>query len=488
MSTLDVGLGERTWSPPATAGGHARAERLLPVLGGLCLLLGDASVVLAAFAAAYWARFVLPDVEIWALPVEQYVRMGLTVTGVSLVLFALQGLYDQERPLPPLVRIHHIVSGLSTAIVIAMALSFFVGDQRFSRLWFAAGWAFAIVGVACWRIVAQRAYRRARAAFAPTNRVAIVGANPLGADLAAELAGRYRVVGYVDNGSDIELSGELPLLGAIAELEHIVQANSIDELVVALPADRREQVERMIARGFGRRVRVKFLPEVRSVALLPERLEVHRLGGRPYLGFATAAHVGWTKRALDLTVTTLALMVLAPVLLAIAVAIKFDSTGPILYRQVRVGRHGRRFNMLKFRSMRQDADQLLEQLRDRNEVTGPLFKMREDPRVTRVGRLLRRWSLDELPQLLNVLKGEMSLVGPRPPLPDEVARYEDWEFGRLRTTPGITGLWQVSGRSEVPFHDMVRLDIHYIRTWSLGLDLEILARTIPAVLSSRGAY
>jgi lipopolysaccharide/colanic/teichoic acid biosynthesis glycosyltransferase len=128
--------------------------------------------------------------------------------------------------------------------------------------------------------------------------------------------------------------------------------------------------------------------------------------------------------------------------------------------------------MLKFRSMRPDADQLLQQLRAQNEASGPLFKMRDDPRVTRVGRVLRRLSLDELPQLFNVLRGEMSLVGPRPPLPSEVAEYEDWQHGRLRAMPGMTGLWQVSGRSEVPFLDMVRLDLHYIRNWSLGLDLE----------------
>jgi exopolysaccharide biosynthesis polyprenyl glycosylphosphotransferase len=181
-------------------------------------------------------------------------------------------------------------------------------------------------------------------------------------------------------------------------------------------------------------------------------------------------------------------LALAPFFVAIAIAIKLDSPGPVFYRQERVGKDGARFGMLKFRSMRQDADRLLEALRQKNEATGPLFKMRDDPRVTRVGRILRRLSLDELPQLFNVLRGEMSLVGPRPPIPSEVAEYEEWQFGRLRAVPGITGLWQVSGRSDVPFHDMVRLDLHYIRNWSLALDLAILLRTIPAVLTSRGAY
>jgi lipopolysaccharide/colanic/teichoic acid biosynthesis glycosyltransferase len=144
--------------------------------------------------------------------------------------------------------------------------------------------------------------------------------------------------------------------------------------------------------------------------------------------------------------------------------------------------------MLKFRSMRPDADRLLAELKAKNEVSGALFKIKNDPRVTRIGRFLRRSSLDELPQVFNVLRGEMSLVGPRPPLPSEVATYGDWQLGRLRAVPGMTGLWQVSGRSDVPFHDMVRLDLHYIRNWSLWWDLEIILRTIPAVVGNRGAY
>jgi len=191
---------------------------------------------------------------------------------------------------------------------------------------------------------------------------------------------------------------------------------------------------------------------------------------------------------MDVILSSLGLLLLAPFFLLVALAIRFDSPGPVFYRQRRVGKDGRPFGMLKFRSMRPDADRLLEQLRAQNEASGPLFKIRNDPRITRVGRIIRRTSIDELPQLLNVLRGEMSLVGPRPPIPAEVDKYEDWQHGRLRAVPGITGLWQVSGRGEVPFHDMVRLDLHYVRTWSLGLDLEILLRTPMAVLSSRGAY
>jgi exopolysaccharide biosynthesis polyprenyl glycosylphosphotransferase len=495
MSTLSLYGPDRVWSLGTDgdwAASRERAARLLSALTCVCLLVMDLAVGVGAFLLAHWVRFIVPDDGAAALGLEQYAWMGLTVSCFTSFLFAFHGLYDLERHVSWPARLHLVLSSVSTALVISVAVSFFLGDQRFSRLWFAAGWAFAVLGLTLWRGLANRLYLAVRAAVAPANRVLVVGANRLGQDVARELASQYQVVGYVDNGSDLDPAdshASLPLLGTIAQLEQIVHGYGINEVIVALPAHRREQVNRIIARGFRRRVTVKLLPELPELGqLLPERFEISRLAGRPYIGFVPVAKVSWLKRALDVILTSLGLLVLAPLLVAIAIAIKLDSPGPVFYRQERVGKDGRRFWILKFRSMRQDADQLLAALREHNEASGPLFKMRVDPRVTRVGRVLRRLSLDELPQLFNVLKGEMSLVGPRPPIPSEVEQYEDWQHGRLRAMPGITGLWQVSGRSEVPFHDMVRLDLHYIRNWSLGLDLEILWRTIPAVLTSRGAY
>jgi exopolysaccharide biosynthesis polyprenyl glycosylphosphotransferase len=194
------------------------------------------------------------------------------------------------------------------------------------------------------------------------------------------------------------------------------------------------------------------------------------------------------KRACDVLVAGLGLLALAPLLLAVALAIKLGSRGPVVFRQERIGLRGRPFTLLKFRTMVAGADQLLEGLREQNEADGPLFKLRHDPRVTRVGGFLRRYSIDELPQLVNVLKGEMSLVGPRPPLAAEVALYEEWQLDRLEVRPGITGLWQVSGRSELPFEEYVRLDLFYVENWSIAYDLFILSKTIPLLVSARGAY
>jgi len=175
-------------------------------------------------------------------------------------------------------------------------------------------------------------------------------------------------------------------------------------------------------------------------------------------------------------------------MLLIALAIRLDSPGPVLFRQTRVGRGGRPFTLYKFRSMVAEAEMARASLAELNQADGPLFKIKDDPRCTRVGRILRRFSLDELPQFYNVLRGEMSLVGPRPALPEEVAQYQDWHKKRLEVTPGLTGLWQVRGRSELTFDEMMLLDIYYAENWSLGLDLRILLETIPKVLTGQGAY
>jgi len=200
---------------------------------------------------------------------------------------------------------------------------------------------------------------------------------------------------------------------------------------------------------------------------------------------------GWqgrTKRAIDVVAALLLLLVLSPVLALIALIIKIDSRGPVIFRQTRCGKDGKLFTFYKFRGMVADAEARQAEFDHLNEAQGPIFKMKHDPRVTRVGRVLRRTSLDELPQLWNVLRGEMSLVGPRPPLPSEVAKYEPWHHSRLAVKPGLTGLWQVSGRSLLGFDQMVRLDIAYIARWSLLLDLRILLKTVLTVLFMDGAY
>jgi exopolysaccharide biosynthesis polyprenyl glycosylphosphotransferase len=489
MSAAELRIEDRRPWGGSGEEGEGQSDRVwrkvfLTAVATIGVVVADIAVVAGAFMLAYVARFSVDD-ALPTLELDRYIRLALLEGGLTAALLSTHHLYNLDRPQSWPVRLRSIASSGSIALVLAVTVSYFLGDQAFSRLWLASGWAAAIAGLAVWRTLVQMLYRRLRDSLVHAQRVLIVGANRVGRQLADELVRSHRVLGYVDNGSDLEHL-EWPLLGPISQLDVLVEAFMIDEVIIALPGHRREQVRHVLARGFRRHVQVKLLPEFDE--LLPERFEIQQAGGRYYIGFVPVAAVSWVKRALDLVLVTAGVVAIAPLLLLIALAIKLDSAGPVLYRQQRVGKDGRPFSMFKFRSMCRDAEQLQEELSDHNEATGPLFKIRRDPRVTRIGSVLRRWSLDELPQLLNVLRGDMSLVGPRPPLPTEVEQYEEWQLGRLRAVPGLTGLWQVSGRSEVPFHDMVRLDLHYIRNWSLALDLEILMRTIPAVLTNRGAY
>ena len=223
----------------------------------------------------------------------------------------------------------------------------------------------------------------------------------------------------------------------------------------------------------------------------PSRTTVTRVGGLRMLHVRSVQRLGPAhvlKSAFDRVLAALVLIPLLPVMLGVAMAVKRDSPGPVIFRQDRVGRDGRHFTMLKFRTMHVDADETVQELADLNESDGVLFKVRRDPRITRLGRILRRYSLDELPQLVNVMRGHMSLVGPRPALPSEVVRYDEDPRRRLAVKPGLTGLWQVSGRSDLSWSDTVRLDLLYVDNWSISLDLVILCRTVKAVLGHRGAY
>jgi len=471
------------WTRSIDAPGVVRA--LPAAVVGVAVAV-DALLVVDCFTLSYTLRTVFPESFTPAFLPDSPAWIAVIAAVLAVGLLASRGLYDLERPLPWPSRLYAIVSSISIALVGAVALSLLLGEP-FARAWSAASSAFAVAAVTIWHAGIARGYAATCRAVIPARRAIVVGANGAGRASAGELADQgYDVLGYADNGSDLLDGIDRPLLGPIAQLEDLVQSLGVDELVIALPTDRRVQIDRVLTKGFSRHVDVKYAADFGE--LLPRRFDIRRIGMTHYLEFTPVARVSWLKRALDLTSATLGIVALLPLFLCVAAAIKLDSPGPVFYRQVRIGKDARKFRMLKFRSMRQDAECHITELLRSNEVTGPMFKIRRDPRVTRVGRFLRRYSLDELPQLVNVVLGDMSLVGPRPPLLSEVERYEDWELGRLRAVPGITGLWQVSGRTEVPFDDMVRLDLHYIRNWSFALDLEILMRTVPAVLTTRGAY
>ncbi|WP_345771123.1 sugar transferase [Geodermatophilus normandii] len=304
----------------------------------------------------------------------------------------------------------------------------------------------------------------------------------------------YRVIGCclptAEQSGAADAFNGLPVLGGVRDVAEVVARFEVDTVAV-LPGP---EIHGAVLRRLGWQLEdtdaeLLLAPAVTDVA--GPRVHIRPVAGLPLLHMERPELTGvrrFTKELLDRSVAAVGLLLLAPLLLAIAVAVRLDSRGPVLFRQERVGRCGETFTMFKFRSMVQSAPRLVEQLASANEGNGVLFKMRDDPRVTRVGRVMRRYSLDELPQLVNVLRGDMSLVGPRPPLAKEVEQYGVDMHRRFLVKPGLTGLWQVSGRSDLSWDDSVRIDVRYVENWSLTLDLMILWKTAGAVVRGSGAY
>jgi exopolysaccharide biosynthesis polyprenyl glycosylphosphotransferase len=300
----------------------------------------------------------------------------------------------------------------------------------------------------------------------------------------------FQIVGFVDEERTEDI-GRFQALGRPEDIPRLVDQLGVDEVIIALPAADHQRISQLLLSCAERHVGFRIVPDFYELSL--NQVDIVDVNGIPLIGLRyvhmSRANI-LIKRLIDVAAAGITLLLIWPLLLAIALLIKVESPGPVLVKQTRIGRGGRPFNFPKFRSMYQDADARLAQVLHLDEArsAGRIFKVKNDPRRTRVGRWLRKFSFDELPQLWSVLKGDMSLVGPRPPFPHEVEKYEDWHRRRLDALPGITGLWQVSGRSNLTFDEMALLDIWYIENWSLGLDVKILLRTVPAVALGTGAY
>jgi exopolysaccharide biosynthesis polyprenyl glycosylphosphotransferase len=327
------------------------------------------------------------------------------------------------------------------------------------------------------------------------QRTVILGSGIVAGQIATKIAGHPQFglipIGLVDDEVHAVGSPDLPVLGAFADLNRILDEHEPHRVIIAFSRASHEQLLECIRACRDHGVAIDVVP--RLFEFLDGVRALDQLGGLPLLSIGTprlSRSSQLAKRGLDLAVASAALLFMLPLLAAVAVAIKLDSRGPVLFRQQRAGRRGDVFGLFKFRSMYTDAEERKPELSAVNDLSdGVMFKIHADPRVTRVGRFLRRYSLDELPQLWNVVRGEMSLVGPRPLiLPETDALAEAWHLRRLELRPGLTGPWQINGRSQTPFHEMVRFDYQYVAGWSLARDVEILLATLPAVLSGRGAY
>jgi exopolysaccharide biosynthesis polyprenyl glycosylphosphotransferase len=450
----------------------------------MAMAVTDSLSVAAALLLAYEVRFHV------AMPTGDFLRILAITPLVVLAVFSGFRLYGTHQ-FTPAEEFRRILLAV-TLVVMGLGLLSFWSRSSLSRFWVALSWLLALLLALTTRRLWHYYCGRARARGRLTFRTLIVGTNDEAAHLA-RIMGReglgFLPVGFVTTDAPTSSNGSVPIMGSIGELRDVIRETVADCVFVATSSISVAEMGHV-----AKVVRLEGV-EVRVTATLPQvlssRISVQPVGGVMALSLKPVRLSGSqavAKRVFDLAVSSFGVLVTLPLWTAIALAIKLTSPGPVLYRQQRVGQRGAPFTMLKFRTMRVGAESMLEDLRRLNEATGPLFKLRDDPRVTSVGRWLRKWSLDELPQLLNVLRGNMSLVGPRPPLPEEVREYEDWQFDRLEVPPGITGLWQVSGRSELSFDEYVRLDLFYIENWSLAYDLFILAKTIPMILARKGAY
>ncbi|MBV33351.1 MAG: polyprenyl glycosylphosphotransferase [Porticoccaceae bacterium] len=325
------------------------------------------------------------------------------------------------------------------------------------------------------------------------RNVIIVGTNPDAKAFAKKVADKtelgYQIIGYIT--APYEAPDEAPkmFLGQIEKLPEILETEKIDEVIICIPFQRNiKAITQIITLGYDLGIVVRFTPESNYTGIL-KSLNIETFDGNTIITFFRESHVLQLliKRFMDIAGSALMLLLLSPLLALVALLVKLDSKGPILFAQERVGMNKRSFKLLKFRSMVANAEELKAKLVDQNEVDGPVFKIKKDPRITRVGRFIRKTSIDELPQLWNAFIGDISLVGPRPPLFSEVDQYQ-WLFRRrISVKPGITCLWQVSGRNELSFDEWMELDKQYIENWSIWLDLKILLKTIPAILLGRGA-
>ncbi|HET8528148.1 MAG TPA: sugar transferase [Gaiellaceae bacterium] len=482
--------------------GDIRRARVLPStpqLRSLARRLGSvlalAVIDVGGLAVALYLALVLREVYygvspiLWGFAWDQETSWLPFLAVVTVLVFWHNGLYAarEQRSGPG-----RVVGSLALVTVITLAFAVGTGYHHTTFGLYATAFLLSVAVIGGLRASYELMTRDMWRLAGVRRRALLVGENDRIVELRRALGLRRSGIDYEFLGALTPDGGDDPLLdvvGSLDDLPHALRDLQPDELIVSgVDLDDRRLLE-LVDTAHERGVKVQIAPT--TTELLTQRGEYVAGQGVPLFELRPPVFAGldWAvKRAFDVTVSSLLVLLGTPVWALIALAVKLDSPGPVFYRDRRVGLGEREFGMFKFRSMYTDASERQAALEEDNEASGPLFKIKDDPRVTRVGKFLRRYSIDELPQVLNVLRGEMSLVGPRPlPLRDYV-QLEEWHRKRYLVLPGMTGLWQVSGRIELTFDDLVRLDFYYLENWSIWLDISILAKTLPAVAARRGAY
>jgi exopolysaccharide biosynthesis polyprenyl glycosylphosphotransferase len=477
----------------------------------IAMLLLDATLIDASFRLAHFMRYNVlfrnslltffrnniennnPTKDIYA-SLSSFTGLEIGVVVGLVVIFAFRGLYNIRLTGSWFRQVWTIASSATVGLAFLVTYFFVFQPPSSSRLLVPFIWIMAIVVLSSGRLIVSAAMGMLYRLGLGETRLLVVGSGRLGKMIMQHIAANpnlgYSIVGFLHDMNESPSDfGRFKVLGTLEDLGLVIRSMQVDEVIIALPSNMHQQSIKSVRLCERLGASFKLVPDLYELSL--SRIDMEAIEGIPLIGIKQVSLNTIQRmitRAVDITVSLFLMIVGSPLWLCIALAVRINSPGEIIYKQKRIGLNGCPFQFYKFRSMYENADQMLATLWAKNEAQGPIFKMKEDPRVTPIGKLLRRTSLDEFPQLINVLKGEMSLVGPRPPLPSEVAQYEEWQKGRLAIKPGLTGLWQVRGRSNLSFDEGVLMDLYYIENWSLRLYFQILFRTIPAVVFRLGAY
>jgi len=466
----------------------------------ISLVISDALMVGIAFRLAYWIRFELPlgiFQEDAIISLRYYQLLAFVFLPLWLLLYSFHGLYQKKNLLGGTQEYDKVFRGSSFGILLIIIMGFLVPVLPIARGWLTVAWPLTIFIPILNRFTVRRVIYHLRKFGYFLTPAIIVGGNVEGRWLAEQLVSwrtsGLLIIGFVDEKvrPGTQLFRNLYSLGTVNQLDEIIKKYDIGEVIMATSAisSRNKQMEIFKKYGVSGDVCVRMSSGLYEI--ITTGLTVSEFAYVPFITINKARLTGWDEIAkffLDYAITILGLILISPLLLIIAIAIKLDSPGPVIHRRRVMGMNGTKFFAYKFRSMHVNGDEILDNHPKLKDELASNHKLKNDPRITRFGQYLRKSSLDELPQLINVLRREMSLVGPRMISPAEVEKYDQWDINLLTVRPGITGPWQVSGRSDTSYDERVQIDMFYVRNWSIWLDIQILIQTVPAVFQSRGAY
>ena len=468
---------------------------------GLTLVFFDLILLSCSFFLAFYLRFLTdPNIRPIYAAYDFYIDyINYSILSILLILFLsfITRIYSWDYRYRGAGHNTKLFINITFGLFFMIIAGFSFQTFNFSRLWIGYSYVFSIISLIFFRIIFDKVFYYYIKKSRDFSRTLIIGigedANRIKKTFNEDKYNDMEVIGIVDKKEEIEknrrsLSG-YEVIGYVDDIKDIITENKIQTIIISGRAYHYYEILNIIETIKGMDVLILMFPGFFEFSI--NRMESREISGIPLIHIANIGFFGlslFVKNLFDYVLGSIFFIIFIPIYLIVGLLIKIDSKGPVFYKQKRITKDGKEFYMFKFRSMVKDADKMINTIKNMNEADGLLFKIKRDPRITRVGKILRRLSIDEIPQIINVLKGELSLIGPRPPLPEEVKKYKKWHEKRLNVKQGITGLWQVTGRSELGFEEGIKLDLYYIQNWSIGMDIKILLKTIPAVLLRRGAY